>query len=289
VNILSPVITRLSALHDWAVERPYVGILVRASDKGLKNQGKDAAASIAYYTLLSLFPLILGLVSIGGFFLKSEVIQLRVNELIVEVLPVSAEFVTRNIEALVRIRGAAGITSAIVLLWSASKMVGALSRAINRALGMQRNYAIYLSSLRYFALTLVVAVLALLTLAVAPAAELLSELQLELLGKRWNRVLDVIANRTVGLLVTGMLVGAVYTLMPYQRLLWRELIPGLLVSAFLIELGKSLFVWHVETAANYSAVYGSVSSIIVLLIWLYFSARVVLFGAEVISVNRSQT
>ena len=99
----------------------------------------------------------------------------------------------------------------------------------------------------------------------------------------------MIANRTVGLLVTGMLVGAVYTLMPYQRLLWRELIPGLLVSAFLIELGKSLFVWHVETAANYSAVYGSVSSIIVLLIWLYFSARVVLFGAEVISVNRSQT
>jgi len=49
-----------------------------------------------------------------------------------------------------------------------------------------------------------------------------------------------------------------------------------------------LFVWYVETAADYSAVYGSVSSIIVLLIWLYFSARVVLFGAEVISVNRNQ-
>jgi len=207
--MLSPVIARLSALHDWAIERPYVGILARASDKGLENQGKDTAASIAYYTLLSLFPLILGLVSIGGFFLKSEVTQLRVNELIVKVLPVSAEFVTQNIESLVRIRGAAGVTSVIVLMWSASKMVGALSRAINRALGMQRNFAIYLSSLRYLALTLVVAMLVLLTLAVAPAA-------------------------------------------------------------------------------NYNAVYGSVSSIIVLLIWLYFSARVVLFGAEVISVNRDQ-
>ena len=286
--MLSPVIARLSALHDWAIERPYVGILVRASDKGLESQGKDTAASIAYYTLLSLFPLILGLVSIGGFFLKSEVIQLRVNELIVKVLPVSAEFVTQNIESLVRIRGAAGVTSVIVLMWSASKMVGALSRAINRALGMQRNFAIYLSSLRYLALTLVVAMLVLLTLAVAPAAELLSELELELLGKRWTTVLNVIANRTVGLLVTGMLVGAVYTLVPYQRLHWRELLPGLLVSVFLIELGKSMFVWYVETAANYSAVYGSVSSIIVLLIWLYFSARVVLFGAEVISVNRDQ-
>jgi membrane protein len=284
--MLSPIIARLSELHDWAIERPYLGILVRASDKGLENQGRDSAASIAYYTLLSLFPLILGLVSIGGFFLKSEVIQLLVNDLIVEWLPVSAEFVTRNIDSLVRIRGAAGITSGIVLIWSASKMVGALSRAINRALGMQRNYAIYLSSLRYFALTLVVTMLVLLTLAIAPAAELLSELQLDLLGKRWNAVLDVIANRTVGFLVTGLMVGAVYTLMPYQRLLWRELLPGLLVSTIMIELGKSLFVWYVETAANYSAVYGSVTSIIVLLIWLYFSARAVLLGAEVISVNR---
>jgi len=49
-----------------------------------------------------------------------------------------------------------------------------------------------------------------------------------------------------------------------------------------------LFVWYIETAANYSAVYGSISSIIVLLIWLYFSARVVLFGAQVISVGRSK-
>jgi membrane protein len=287
--MLSPIIARASALHDWAIEQPYVGILVRASDKGLENQGKDSAASIAYYTLLSLFPMILGLVSIGGFFLKSEVIQLRVNNLIVEMLPVSADFVTRNIESLVRIRGAAGITSVIVLMWSASKMVGAMSRAINRALGMRRNYAIYLSSLRYFALTLIVAVLILLTLAVAPAAKLLSELELELLGKRWNTVLDVIANRTVGLLATGLMVGAVYALIPYQKLPWRDLLPGLLVAAVLIDTGKSLFVWYMETAANYSAVYGSVSSIIVLLIWLYFSARVVLFGAEVINVSRSQT
>ena len=84
------------------------------------------------------------------------------------------------------------------------------------------------------------------------------------------------------------MVGAVYALVPYQRLLLRDLLPGLLVAAVLIETGKSLFVWYIETAANYSAVYGSISSIIVLLIWLYFSARVVLFGAQVISVSRSQ-
>ena len=182
--MLSSVIARLSALHDWAIEISYVGVLVRASDRGFADQGRDTAASIAYYTLLSLFPLILGLISIGGFFLKSEEIQLRINELIVELLPVSSDLVTQNIDSLVRIRGAAGITSIIVLMWSASKMVGALSRAINRALGLKRTFAIYLSSLRYFVLTVVVALLIFLTMAVAPAVELLSGMQLDLIGTR---------------------------------------------------------------------------------------------------------
>ncbi len=284
--MLSSVITRLSALHDWATEKPYVGVLVRASDRGFADQGRDAAASIAYYTLLSLFPLILGLISIGGFFLKSEEIQLRVNELIVELLPVSSDLVTQNIDSLVRIRGAAGITSIIVLMWSASKMVGALSRAINRALGLKRTFAIYLSSLRYFVLTVVVALLIFVTMAVAPAIELLSGMQLDLIGTRWNALLDVIASSAAGLLMTAALIGAVYTLVPYQQLPWRDLLPGLLVAAVSIEIGKSVFVWYIETATNYSTVYGSVSSIIVLLIWLYFAARVVLFGAEVIAVNR---
>ena len=284
----SSIVTRLKALHDWALEKPYLGDLVRAGGSGLKQQDKDSAASIAYFTLLSLFPLILGLISIGGYFLTSDEVQLRINDLIVEVLPVSAEFVTRNIDSLVRIRGAAGIPSVIVLMWSASKMVGALSRAINRAQGMKRNFAVYLSPLRYFAITLVVALLALLTLAVAPAAELLSELKLDLLGKRWNAVMGIIASRRVGVLTTGILAGTLYTLLPYRRLPWSDLLPGLLVATILIEAGKSLFVWYVETAANYSTVYGSVSSIIVLLIWLYFSARVVLFGAGVISATRNQ-
>ncbi len=64
--------------------------------------------------------------------------------------------------------------------------------------------------------------------------------------------------------------------------------PGILVAALLIELGKELFVLYVESVSRYDTVYGSVSSIIVLLIWFYFSARVLLYGTEVICVYRLQ-
>lgn len=283
--MFSAIEQRLTRLHDWALRQPYLGVLVRAADKGHTDRSKDMAASIAYFTFLSLFPLVLGLVSLGGYVLESEDVQLRVNQLIVEVLPVSADFVTRITDSIVRIRGAAGVTSILILIWSASKMVGALSRAINMALGQKRNYAIYFSSLRNFGLTLVVAVLIVFTLAVAPLLEVLSELQLEFIGERWNSVIRIIAGRTAGLLVTLLLLVFVYGLVPHHRVGLSTLLPGLLVAGILIEVGKSLFAWYIETASDYSAVYGSVSSIIVLLIWLYVSARVVLYGAEVISVN----
>lgn len=278
----------LARLGDWALRQPYLGVLVRAADKSHADRSKDMAASIAYFTFLSLFPMVLGLVSLGGYVLSSEEIQLRVNRLIVEVLPVSAEFLTRITDSLVRIRSTAGLTSVLVLMWSASKMVGALSRAVNMALRQKRKYAIYLSSLRNFALTLVVAVLIVLTLVVSPLLEVLAELQLELIGERWNSVIQITAGRTAGLLVTVLLLGFVYGLVPHHRIAFASLLPGLLVAAALIEIGKNVFVWYIETAADYSAVYGSVSSIIVILIWLYFSARAVLYGAEVISINTGE-
>ena len=282
----SAIKQRIIGLRDWAFQQPYLGKLVRAASKGHADRSKDMAASIAYFTFLSLFPLILGLVSLGGYFLQSDDMQLRVNALIVELLPASAGFVTDITDSLVRIRSAAGITSILTLIWSASKMVGALSRAINLALGQKRNYAIYLSSVRNFFLTLVGTMLILLALAISPLLEILADLQLEIIGERWNSIIRVIAGRTAGVLTTLLLVGFVYGLVPHQRLALSSLAPGMLVAGLLIEAGKYFFTWYVETASDYSAVYGSVSSIIVLLIWLYFGARVLLYGAEIISVNQ---
>ena len=76
-----------------------------------------------------------------------------------------------------------------------------------------------------------------------------------------------------------------YTVIPYQRPGWRSLVPGALAAAFLFELGKALFVIYLDKARDLQAVYGSLTSVIVLLLWLYFSARVLLFGAELVAVR----
>ena len=278
--------TSTKKLTDKVCRLPVVGELVRAALKGQKNLSKDMAASIAYFTFLSLFPLILGLFAIGGFFLKSSELQGRLNNFLTQLLPASSEFITRNIDSLIRLSGTMGLASVIVLMWSASKMVGALSRGINNALGFNRPYAVYLSRLRNFGLTLTVSLLVLVAIALAPILDVLAELELARVGSRWNTVMDLVSGHVAGFAMSAILIGVIYLLIPFQRLRWNELAPGIIVATCAIEIGKKLFVVYVSSASSYDSVYGSLSSIIVLLIWLYFYAHVILYSTEVIAVYR---
>lgn len=283
---LESLSTSIRKLADKACRLPVAGELIRAALKSQKDMGKDMSASIAYFTFLSMFPLTLGLFALAGFFLKSAEVEASLNNLLIQVLPASSEFITRNVDSLIRSRGTMGIASIIVLMWSASKMVGAFSRGINKALGFKRPYALYISPLRNFALTLTVSLLVFVTIALAPVVDVLDELQLVSVGSRWNAVIDLVSGHLAGFAMSAAMISAVYFLLPFKRLRWKELAPGILVAACVIELGKKLFVVYVSNVSPYDAVYGSVSSIIVLLIWLYFSAYVILYGSEVIAVYR---
>jgi len=77
-----------------------------------------------------------------------------------------------------------------------------------------------------------------------------------------------------------------YKLVPFERPPWRNVVPGALVTALLFELGKALFVLYLDNARSLQAVYGSLTAVIVLLLWLYFSARVFMFGAELIAIRQ---
>ena len=265
---------------------PAVGLVVRALRKSGDDHAKDMAASIAYFSFFSLFPLFLGVIAISSLFLDPAEIQSRLERLLADTLPGSADFVRRNLEALIRLRGAAGVASIAGLLWSASKMFGAVSRGINRALGSTRSHPFYLSPLRYCLLTLTVSILLFLSMAVSTGVELFAQFDLGSRGDGIGNLLTLAGGHMTSYLFVFVMFGALYNLVPYERPSWREVLPGALFAAFLFELGKTGFMLYIDNVAHLQAVYGSVSSIIVLLLWLYFSARVLLFGAELIAVRQ---
>ena len=71
-----------------------------------------------------------------------------------------------------------------------------------------------------------------------------------------------------------------YKLIPNTRTYWRPVWPGALLAAILFEIARTLFLFYLENFANYQLIYGSIASIIVLLVWIYYSAFIMILGAE---------
>ena len=71
-----------------------------------------------------------------------------------------------------------------------------------------------------------------------------------------------------------------YKLIPNTRTYWRDIWPGALLAAVLFEIARALFIFYINNYANYQLIYGSIASIIVLLVWIYYSAFIMILGAE---------
>lgn len=259
---------------------PGASVLIRAAKKSNEDHAKDMAASIAYFSFFSLFPLLVGVVAGASLFLDRDKIESRLDRMLSDEFPGSADFLRANVEALIDLRGAAGIASVVALLWSASKVFGALSRGINLALDIQRGTPFYLSRLRYFAMTVVVSLLLLGAVVASTALDLVLQFQPAKLGLD-GTVLSALGGHVASFVFIFATVLLIYVLVPYRRRPWRDLLPGALVAALLFEVGKALFVLYLNNISKLQAVYGSLTSVIVLLLWLYFSGRVLLFGAEI--------
>jgi YihY family inner membrane protein len=264
---------------------PVVGVVVRAIEKGNQDHAKDMAASIAYFSFFSLFPLLVGVVAGASLFLDRVEIQSRLDRMLSDEFPGSADFLRTNIEALIDLRGAAGVASIVGLFWSASKMFGALSRGINLAFGLPKGQPFYLSKLRYFGMTIAVSLLLFIAVVVSTALDVVTQFDLTQYGLD-GTVLESLGGHVASFVFIFATVCLIYKLVPYERRAWRDLLPGALVAALLFELGKALFVLYLENVHSLEAVYGSLTSVIVLLLWLYFSARVLLLGAELIAARR---
>jgi membrane protein len=72
----------------------------------------------------------------------------------------------------------------------------------------------------------------------------------------------------------------VYRYVPNTRVLWRYVWPGALAAAIAFEIAQTLFATYLTTWANYQQIYGQVASLIILLVWVYFTALIVIIGSE---------
>jgi len=264
-----------------------LSLLVKTVKEASNDHAKDLAAAIAFWAFFSIFPLLIGILSLAGYFLQSAELQARIYEVVTDMFPGSASLVRDNLDAVVQYRGTMSWVGIGGLLWTASKGFGAITRAVNRAIGAQRTDNFLLSKIRSFFMAVAVSVLMIASIAITVALEIaldpsfLSRLGLDAVN------LPRLQGWTANIVLVFLIFALIYKLAPYVEVRWRQVLPGALLAAVLFELVKTAFVVYLDRIADFEAVYGSLSSIIVLLLWLYLSAVILIYGAEY-SIVRSQ-
>lgn len=245
------------------------------------------AAGVAYYAMFALFPLILAVLAIGGTLLDSSGQQENFVNFVTDNLPGSKGFVEDNLREVIKFRSVLGLGAVVGLLWSASAGMGAVARGVNRAWDVHRNRPFYVAKPLQIMMALAVGVLFLLSTLLTSAIELITDPRRDWGLPGQDFLLDLgiasLALRVAPFLINMVIFLLLYYFAPNCKTYWRYVWPGALIAAILFEVAKGIFIWYLDNLATYDQVYGSVTSVMSLLLWMWVSALILIMGAEISS------
>ncbi|RJQ38541.1 MAG: YihY/virulence factor BrkB family protein [Dehalococcoidia bacterium] len=257
---------------------PAVQLIYNTAEGAGDHDATQRAAGVAYYAFLSIFPLLLGLIALFGFFLSSINLQDELLNYVGDNIPGATDILKQNIASIIELRGTMGVLSIVIFIWGASAMFGAISLAINRAWDIHRyRRSFFIRKGSELGMVFGIGILFLLSLG---ASAIISILRGVLNLPVANLLIVNMGSRLVAFLLILVVFLLLYKLIPNTRTYWRYIWPGALLAAILFEIARTLFVFYIENLANYQLIYGSIASIIILLVWIYYSAFIVILGAE---------
>jgi membrane protein len=247
---------------------------------GLRFSAEGAAfmsQAIAYTALFSLVPLTLLAVSMMAFLYGTDEGMARANAVIQAYAPALGDLLSTNIDAVVRFRGISGIIGLIGLIWSGKNLFQALTYALNRSLGITRYRHIVWDVA--IALTLVpFAGVVLIAATVLPVVITLIVQFARLESLRW---IPQISSYATSAALVFIVSAVLYAYLPNRRPRWGAVVPGALTCAAGYSIAQIAFAVYTTFAANAFQIYGALSALFVLLLWMDLIGVVFLFGAFV--------
>lgn len=246
-----------------------------------ETHSAEAAAGLAYYATFTLFPLLLFLIVFASSVLESESVQADILALVIETLPTAQDLVVQNVEQVLRLRGTVGVLAGLSLLWSASGFFVILTRQVGRVWPDAGERSAI--EQRVFAFGIVGGLAVLLAIWLSLSASAISRLPEAVLAHfPWlqPRVVPMLV-QLVGWLFPLVFLFFVYHALPKRRVGWVESIVAALVATGLWRAVTAGLVWYLGSGlSRYQLIYGSLSSMMVLMFWLYLCGQILLLGAS---------
>ena len=241
------------------------------------------ASSIAYYSLLSLFPFFLLAFSIIASVTSSESDRASVLGFVLRYFPQQFPFVTKQLDALQQAPIRLGIAGSVLMIWAAMGVFGAVTSAINHAWGVEKQPSYLKHKLISFLMLVAAGVLLLVGLLLVTAIDVAESHWFAgvLLRLPALLVLQSIAIKWASTATFIFVVGLVFYFVPNAKVRFKDVWVGAVITGLLWRGALAGFSIYVRDLSRFNVVHGSISAVVVFLVWIYISAVILLYGVEV--------
>lgn len=244
------------------------------------------SASLSYYTVFSIAPLLIIVITMSGLFFGREAVQGEVygnlNDLIGSVAAIQIQDVIKNTH-LTGNSFVASVISIVVLLVASTTVFGEIQDSLNKIWGLRIKtkkvwWKLIITRLLSFSL--------IVSLGVILIISVLLNTLLSAFGNYLDRVLHVssihfieVADYTIGFIVSAILFSLLFKILPDAKIRWKDVLIGGFVTAIFFTIGKFGISFYLSKS-SLTSVYGAAGSIVVLMLWVYYSSIILYLGAE---------
>ena len=244
------------------------------------------SAALAYYTIFSMAPLLVVIISLSSMFFSREAIEGEVYGALINFIGSDSAIQVQNLiknTALQNKSTLALIISVGVLLLGATSIFSEIQDSINIIWGLKakpkKNWVKYLQN-RFLSFSVIVSLgfLLLVSLLLSSVFEIISK-NLSTSFPETTIILFYAINLLLTIVISTIVIGTIFKVLPDAKIAWKDIMAGSIVTAVLFLIGKFAISFYI-TKTDIGSAFGAAGSLIVLLVWAYYSAVILYLGAE---------
>lgn len=265
--------------------KTFFSLLKKAYFSWNRNEPYARSATIAYYTLFSLPSLLIIVVTIASYFFKRQAVQGRITNEIGEFIGTDS---ANAIEAIVTNAALSGdstwaiIVGVALLLFGATGVFFQLKKAMNNIWNVAAKKSNFLQLLLdrviSFGMVLVIGLLLLISMVISAVLAILSD-HIDQFAPEITGFMVDLTNFLISFLIVTTLFAAVFKLLPDIKIRWRITYLGAVLTTILFLVGEKILGFYFGSSEP-ASVYGGASSVVLLLLWVYYTCLILFFGAE---------
>ncbi len=240
------------------------------------------ASSIAYYSLLSLFPFFLLVFSVIAGVTSSDADRDAVMRFVFRYFPRQFDFVTNQLTQMQHAQVRLSVAGSVLMVWAAMGVFGAITSAVYHAWGVERQPSYFKHKLISFVMLAVASLLLLVGLVMVSAISVVEASWFAgvIEGMPRLMVLQSLVIRWATTILFILVVGLVFYFVPNAKVRFRDVWVGAVLTGLLWRGALAGFSAYVRDLSRFS-VHGSIAAVVVFLFWIYISAVIFLYGVEV--------